>query len=111
MWEPRGFGTVIGWLAAVGLAVFFLHEDMVRAGLFGQSCAAYGLDSWSCGLLPKLAVWVPDLFMYFLTHPFEYDGRADWLGLDYATMWMGSPVAWILAVVAANYWVWKLNRL
>jgi hypothetical protein len=111
MWEPRGLGVMIGWLTAASIGVYFMHEDMIRAGLFGESCALYGLESWSCGVLPKMAVWLPDMFVYFLTHPFEYDGSADWIGVDYATMWMGSPVAYGIALVATNYWVWKLNRL
>ena len=111
MWEPRGLGFAIGWLTAAALGVYFMHEDMIRAGLFGDSCALYGLESWSCGVLPKMAVWLPGMFVYFLTHPFEYDGSADWIGVDYATMWMGSPVAYGIALVATNYWVWKLNRI
>jgi hypothetical protein len=111
MWEPRGFGVLVGWIAAVAMAIYFMHDDMAQAGLFGQACAAHGLDSWSCGVLPKLAVWLPEMFVYFLAHPFEYDARYDWIGLDYATMWMGSPIAYALATVATNYWVWKLNQL
>jgi hypothetical protein len=62
-------------------------------------------------VLPKLAVWLPDVFVYFLTHPFTYDPSADWIGIDYAMMWMGSPVAYTVAFVATNYWVWKFNQL
>ncbi len=111
MWEPRGVGVAMGWIAAAAIAIYFMQEDMIRAGLFGESCALYGLESWSCGFLPKLAVWLPEMFVYFLMHPFEYDASWDWIGLDYATMWMGSPVAWWVAILATNYWVWKLNRL
>ena len=111
MWELRMFGIAVGWLTAAALAVYFMHDDMIAAGLFGESCAQYGLYSWSCGALPKLAVWMPDMFVYFLTHPFTYDSSTDYIGMDYATMWMGSPVSYLVALVATNYWVWKLNRM
>jgi hypothetical protein len=111
MWEPRFFGIAIGWLSAIALVLHFLESDLVQAGLFGESCRLYGLGSWSCGVLPKLAVWVPDTFVYFLSLPFAYDGSQDWIGASYAMMWTGSPVAYWFATVATNYWVWKLNQL
>ncbi len=44
-------------------------------------------------------------------HPFTYDASADWIGASSALMWTGSPIAYALATVATNYWVWKLNQL
>ena len=111
MWQPRVFGIFIGWLAAVCLTVFFFSDKLIEAGLFGDSCKQYGLSSWSCGVLPKLAVWLPNTFMYFLKLPFTYDGSWDLVGAQYATMLLGSPVAYVLAFVALNYWIWKLNTL
>ena len=109
MWRPRGMGMMAGWLTLFTIAVYFLRDDMSRIGLFSQSCAQYGLNSWSCGVLPKMVVGLADTFVYFITHPFKYDSRTDLIGVDYATMWMGSPVSYAVAVVAANYWIWKLN--
>ncbi len=111
MWQPRVSGIVIGWLAAASLAVFFLSDEMVKAGLFGEACKQYGLNSWSCGVLPKFIVWLPDSFVYFLKLPFTYDGSADLLGAGYVFMFMGSSVAYGFALVAMNYWIWKLNSL
>ena len=111
MWEPRLAGIAAGWLSVVAVAIHFLRNDIVRAGIFGDSCAQYGLYSWSCGAFPKMTVWLSDLYVYFITHPFQYDASNDWIGADYASMWMGSPVAYIVAFVALNYWVWTLNRL
>lgn len=111
MWQPRLFGIFIGWLGATALAVFFLHDEMAKAGAFGEACKQYGLDSWSCGVVPKFVVCVPDTFVYFLQLPFTYDATADILGAGFLWMVMGSSVAYGLALVALNYWVWKLNRL
>lgn len=111
MWQPRGFGVLVGWVAAISLAVYFLSDQMVQAGVFGESCRAYGLNSWSCGALPKLAVWVPNMFVYFLELPFKYDGTYDFIGAGFMFMTMGSSVAYGFALVAANYWIWKLNSL
>jgi len=111
MWQPRGFGVFIGWVAVASLAVFFLSDEMVKAGLFGEACKEHGLSSWSCGVVPKFVVWLPDSFVYFLKLPFVYDGSTDLLGAGFAMMAMGSTVAYALALVALNYWVWKLNQL
>lgn len=111
MWQPRALGIFIGWLAAASLAVFFLSDEMVKAGLFGESCRQYGLSSWNCGVVPKFIVWVPDSFVYFLGLPFTYDATTDILGAGFTFMVMGSSVAYGLALVALNYWVWKLNQL
>lgn len=111
MWQPRLFGILTGWLAASSLGVFFFADDIVKAGLFGDACKQYGLASWSCGAMPKFAVWMPDMFVYFLKLPFTYDGSTDFLGAGFAFMAMGSSVAYALALVAVNYWVWKLNEL
>ncbi len=109
MWQPRFPGIVVGWLTAAAIAVYFLHDEMAKLGVFGASCRAHGLTSWDCGALPKLAVWLPDAFVYFLMNPFSYDGAADILGAEYALMWLGSPVAYLIAFVAVNYWVWRLK--
>ena len=106
----RHFGIFIGWLAAACLAVFFVADDLVKAGVFGDACKQYGLNSWSCGVVPKLVVWLPNSFVYFLKLPFAYDGTLDLLGAGFALMVMGSSVAYGLALVAVNYWIWKLNR-
>jgi hypothetical protein len=111
MWQPRLFGIFIGWLGAVSLAVFFLSDEMVKTGVFGTACKQYGLESWSCGAMPKLAVWIPNSFVHFLQLPFLYDGSTDFLGIGWMWMVMGSTVAYALALVALNYWVWKLNQL
>lgn len=111
MWEPRGFGVFIGWLGAAATALHFLSGELVKAGLFGDACREHGLDSWSCGFLPKFVVWVPDTFVYFLTLPFTYDASSDLIGAGFMTMAMGSTVAYALALVAVNYWIWKLNQL
>jgi hypothetical protein len=111
MWRPRLYGIFVGWLAAVSLAVYFLHDEMVKAGAFGEACQQHGLDSWSCGIVPKFIVWVPSSFIYFLKLPFEYDGSMDFLGAGFAWMVMGSSVAYGFALVALNYWVWKFNQL
>ena len=111
MWRPRLFGIFIGWLAAVSLAVYFLHDEMAKAGAFGESCKQHGLESWSCGIVPKFIIWVPGSFIYFLKLPFQYDGSADLLGAGFAWMVMGSSVAYGFALVALNYWVWKFNQL
>ena len=111
MWEPRPLGIVIGWLAAASLAVLLLSDELVKVGAFGESCRQYGLESWNCGVAPKFFVWVPDTFIYFLTLPFTYDGSTDILGAGWAFMVMGSSVAYGFALVALNYWVWKLNQL
>lgn len=111
LWKPRGFGTFIGWVAAVSLAIYFLSDQLVQAGLFGESCRLNGLDSWSCGVIPKFVVWLPNMFVYFLKLPFNYDSAYDLIGAGFMFMAMGSSVAYILALVAANYWIWKLNTL
>lgn len=111
MWQPRLFGAVVGWLALAAVTVYFLQTDMVQAGLFGDSCKSYGMSSWACGFLPNIAVWLSSTFVYFLELPFTYDSGSDWVGATSAIMWAGSPVAYILAAVATNYWVWKLNQL
>jgi hypothetical protein len=111
MWQPRGFGVFIGWLTLAGLAVFFFSDKLVEAGVFGEACRAYGLSSWSCGVLPRFIVWVPTTFIHFLQLPLTYDGGADMIGADYAMMWTGSAIAYAFAAVATNYWVWKLNEL
>lgn len=111
MWQPRMSGIFVGWLAAASLAVFFLHDELVKAGAFGESCKEYGLDAWSCGIVPKFVVWVPDMFVYFLKLPFTYDGTMDILGAGWAFMVMGSSVAYGFALVAVNYWIWKFNQL
>lgn len=111
MWQPRVFGIFIGWVAAIALAVFFLADEMVKAGLFGDACKQYGLESWNCGALPKFVVWIPNSFVYFLKLPFIYDGGGDLLGAGFAFMVMGSTIAYGLALVALNYWLWKLNQL
>lgn len=111
MWQPRAFGIFIGWLAVASLAVFFLSDEMVKAGLFGEACRQDGLGSWNCGVIPKLVVGVPSSFVYFLKLPFIYDGNWDPLGTGFVFMVMGSSVAYGLALVALNYWIWKLNQL
>ena len=111
MWEPRLFGAVVGWLGLAAVAIYFLQTDIVQAGLFGDSCRVYGMSSWSCGVLPNLAVWVSNAFVYFLEYPFTYDASSDWIGASSALMWTGSPVAYFFALVATNYWVWKLNQI
>ena len=111
MWQPRALGILIGWSAAASLAVYFGSNDLIKAGLFGDACKQFGLASWSCGALPKFAVWLPDTFVYFLKLPFTYDGSADFLGAGFAFMAMGSSVAYAVALVAANYWIWRLNSL
>jgi hypothetical protein len=111
MWEPKGFGAFIGWLAAAATAVYFLSGEMVRAGFFGEACRQYGLDSFACGVVPNMVVALPNSFVYFLELPFKYDASADWIGAGFMWMAMGSSVAYGLALVAVNYWVWKLNQL
>jgi hypothetical protein len=111
LWQPRGFGALIGWVAFVSLAIYFLHDQMVQAGFFGESCRTYGLDSWSCGVIPNFVVWLPNMFVYFLRLPFNYDSSADLIGAGFMFMALGSGVAYILALVAVNYWIWKLNTL
>jgi hypothetical protein len=111
MWQPRAFGVFIGWLAAISLAVFFASDDLIKAGLFGDACKQDGLNSWNCGVVPKLVVAIPNSFVYFLKLPFVYDGTLDVLGAGFAFMVMGSSVAYGLALIALNYWVWKLNQL
>ncbi len=110
MWQPRVFGIVVGWLAAAALAVFILSDQMVKAGLFGDACKQYGLSALSRGALPKFLVWAPDMFIYFLKLPFTYDRSTDLLDAVFLFMALGSSVAYALALVAANYWVWKLNQ-
>jgi hypothetical protein len=111
MWQPRLFGILTGWLALAAVAIYFLQTDMVQAGLFGESCKTYGMSSWACGVLPNLAVWTSSTFVYFLEYPFTYNAANDWIGASSALMWTGSPIAYTLALVATNYWVWKLNEL
>lgn len=111
MWEPRAFGIAVGWLTAAAVAVYFLQDDMIQLGFFGDACKNYGLASWACGVSPKMAVWLPNLFVYLITAPFGYDGSADWIGTEYATLWLFSPIAYAFALVGLNYWVWKLNQL
>lgn len=111
MWQPRAFGITVGWLVAAAVAVYFLQDDMIQAGFFGDACKNYGLASWACGVTPKMAVWLPNMFVYLITAPFGYDGSADWIGTEYATLWLFSPIAYAIALVATNYWVWKLNQL
>ncbi len=111
MWQPRVFGIFIGWLAAACLTVFFFSDKLVEAGVFGEACRQYGLSSWSCGVLPKFIVWLPNSFVYFLKLPFTYDGTFDLIGTGYLVMIVGSSVAYGLALIAANYWIWKLNAL
>lgn len=111
MWQPRMFGIAVGWLAVAAVAVYFLQTDMVQAGLFGESCRIFGMSSWSCGVLPNLAVGASNTFVYFIEYPFTYDASNDWIGASSALMWTGSPIAYWLAAIATNYWVWKLNQL
>jgi hypothetical protein len=49
--------------------------------------------------------------MYFLLLPFTYDGSWDLIGTTYATMVIGTPVAYGFAFVALNYWIWKLSTI
>jgi hypothetical protein len=83
---------------------------MVKVGLFGEACKDYGLSSWSCGILPKAIVSLPSSLAYFLELPFV-GGNWYMLGTDYLMMFVGSPIAYLFAVAAANYWIWKLNTL
>ena len=91
----------------------FLGARLARlqAGVFGDSCKTYGMSSWACGVLPNLAVWASNTFVYFIEYPFTYDASDDWIGASSALMWTGSPIAYFFATVATNYWVWKLNQL
>jgi hypothetical protein len=111
MWQPRFFGILTGWPAAGMLSVFFFADDVVKAGIFGDACKQYGFASWNCGAMPKLAAWVPDTFIYLLKLPLTYDSSTDFLGAGFAFMTMGSSVAYALALIAVNYWSWKLNEL
>jgi len=103
--------AAVGWVAAIALGAAFASDEMIKSGLFGEACKADGLGSWSCGVVPKLAVAVPNTFVYFLRLPFTYYGAWDPLGAGFAVMVMGSSVAYGLALIALNYWVWKLNQL
>ena len=110
MWQPRAFGIFAGWLMVACAAVYFFSDEMIKAGLFGDACKDYGLNSWSCGFLPKALVALPNSLAYFLELPFT-GGNWYMLGTDYLMMFVGSPIAYLFAIAAANYWVWKLNSL
>jgi len=111
MWQPRAFGIFAGWLMVACAAVYFLSDEMIKAGLFGEACRTYGLGSWSCGVLPKAIVALPNSLAYFLELPFTAGGNWYMLGTDYILMFVGSPLAYLFAIAAANYWIWKLNSL
>ena len=111
MWQPRFFGIAIGWLTIMAVAVHFLQDDLIRYGWFGDACKLYGIGSWSCGVAPKMIFWLPNMFVYLIAEPFAYNGGNDWFGTEYVMLWTASPIAYFLALIATNYWVWKLNQM
>lgn len=111
MWQPRAFGVLIGWAAAIFVAIYFLSDELMNTGLLGEECIYDGLSSWNCGLMPRLVIALPNTFVYFLQLPFNYDAAWDVLGAQFTLMIVGSTIAYGLALVAVNYWVWKLNQL
>jgi hypothetical protein len=104
MWRPGLVGAVCGWTVVILLVLIAFSEPLfefaVRQGACGVStekriCSGY------LGFLIGPGV-LPVMYMSALVAPFS--------GIDDTFFATVSPLAYLMSLLALNFWVWQVRR-